>query len=162
MHKSTLVLGFAVSLVGCAHKGPPAGTAPAAAHEHPHHHPDGAMHEHPHGHDHEHAHEHGIDAGTEKAVHAHLAAKSGNTTLGGQATFAQTPAGVKLVLHVEGAPPANTARTSTKRATAATPRRRTPAATGTPPATSTARLRPRRRTWATSATSRSVRTARAT
>jgi superoxide dismutase, Cu-Zn family len=105
MQKSILVLGFAVSLVGCAHKGPPAGAAPAAAHEHPHHHPDGTMHEHPHGHDHEHAHEHGIVAGTEKVVHAHLAPKSGNTTLGGQATFAQTPAGVKLVLHVEGAPP---------------------------------------------------------
>ncbi|MET0342940.1 MAG: superoxide dismutase family protein [Polyangiales bacterium] len=87
MHSSFLVLGLAASLAACAHKGAPSGAgsesaaSSAAARE-----PD-------------------IDAGASGEASAHLAPKSGNTTLSGHATFSQTGAGVKLTLHVTGAPP---------------------------------------------------------
>ncbi|HEX5660726.1 MAG TPA: superoxide dismutase family protein [Polyangiales bacterium] len=82
MHKSLVVLGLALGLAGCAHKGAPAAeTAPTKK-------------------------EADIDAGlvSEKSASAHLEPKSGDTSLKGHATFEQTPVGVKLTLHVEGAP----------------------------------------------------------
>ncbi|HEY6877178.1 MAG TPA: superoxide dismutase family protein [Polyangiales bacterium] len=86
MHKSIAVVGFALSIVGCAHKGAssaPSETAATAPSE-----PS-------------------IDASvaTEKTASAQLEPKSGNTTLKGHVQFRATPVGVKLVLHVEGAPP---------------------------------------------------------
>lgn len=86
MRNSILVLGLAASVAACAHKGSSstAGESAASAAAQA---PD-------------------IDAGAAgQEASAHLAPKSGNTTLSGHATFSQTSAGVKLILHVTGAPP---------------------------------------------------------
>ena len=85
MQSSILVLGLAVGLTACAHKGPSGGVRSETA--------PGAMAQQP-----------DIDAGAGEAS-AQLAPKSGNTTLSGRATFTQTGAGVRLVLHLTGAPP---------------------------------------------------------
>jgi superoxide dismutase, Cu-Zn family len=84
MHKSILVVGLAASVVGCAHKGASSAPSETAASTAPA--PD-------------------IDASVEKSASATLEPKSGNTTLAGHADFVATPVGVKLVLHIEGAPP---------------------------------------------------------
>jgi Cu-Zn family superoxide dismutase len=83
MQKSIVVLGFALSIVGCAHKAAShAASETAAAKAEP-----------------------SIDAGLEQVASAQLEPKSGNASLKGHAEFKQTPVGVHLVLHVEGAPP---------------------------------------------------------
>lgn len=84
MHKSILVIGLMVGLVGCAHK-----SANSAASEVP------------------------VPAAAEPAAvepaaasaSAQLEPRSGNSTLSGQAEFKDSAEGVKLVLHVTGAPP---------------------------------------------------------
>ncbi len=83
MHKSTVILGIALGLAGCAHKGAAATESAAAAAQS----------------------EPNIDAGLSKEAHAHIEPKSGNTTLKGHSEFVASPVGVKLVLHIEGAPP---------------------------------------------------------
>jgi Cu-Zn family superoxide dismutase len=85
MQKSIVVLGCALGLLGCAHKSTGGSeTAAAAAKAEP-----------------------SIDAGLtgQQTAHVHLEPKSGNTTLKGHGEFVASPVGVKLVLHVEGAPP---------------------------------------------------------
>jgi Cu-Zn family superoxide dismutase len=89
MQKSFVILGLAASIVGCAHKGASSATTESAP-------PAVATVEHA-----------PMDAstGTGAGAGAHLEPKSGNTTLSGHAQFSQSAEGVKLVLHVEGAPP---------------------------------------------------------
>src|SRR5688500_15748799 len=88
MRNSVLVLGLAMGLVGCAHKGAAsAGSAGAArASQAP---------------------AHDIDAGRSGGGRASsdLAPKSGNSTLAGHAAFSETGEGITLVLHGTGARP---------------------------------------------------------
>jgi Cu-Zn family superoxide dismutase len=86
MHKSIVVLGLALGLAGCAHKGASSASSETAAAKRAPHEPS-------------------IDAGLEKTAGAHLEPKSGNTTLKGHVELVESPVGVRLVLNVEGAPP---------------------------------------------------------
>jgi Cu-Zn family superoxide dismutase len=86
MHKSIVILGCALGLVGCAHKSAGGGETAASSTA------AGA--------------EASIDSSAfAKTAHAHLEPRSGNTTLKGRAELVETPVGVKLVLHVKDAPP---------------------------------------------------------
>jgi superoxide dismutase, Cu-Zn family len=83
MRNKFLILSLMATSLGCAHKSSPASETPATA----------AVTTAP-----------DIDAGLAAKASAHLEPKSGNTTLSGHAEFVDTTNGVKLVLHVTGAP----------------------------------------------------------
>ena len=94
MRTELLALGLAAGLLGCAHKGAGRSSDENTARSHE---PSAARAKKA---------EPDIDAGRDGAeAAAELEPRSRNTTLSGHVALSQTTGGVKLVLHVTGAPP---------------------------------------------------------